>query len=68
MEEIDKFIILSSYDDEVKYFNDVINDKEHRSPIFTGVGESGKSILTIMVQNGDLDEAKLNHYINKITK
>ena len=70
MEGHDKFIIISSYRDEVKYYNDVIDGKEHRAPIFTGndFAEDGKSIFTRMVQNGDIDRSKLDNYLNKTRK
>ena len=65
-EHNDNYIIISSYDEEVKYFSDVIDNKEHRSPIFIGKGENGKSIFTRMIRNGDIDKTKLKDYINEI--
>lgn len=66
MDQDNKWMIISSYDEEVKYYKDVIDGKEHRSPIFTGPGENGKSSFFKMIQNGDLDEAKVDAYFNKI--
>ena len=66
MEEPNKFIIISSYDEEVKYFKDVIDSKEHRAPIFTGAGESGKSTLFQMMKNGDIDEEKVKSFLAKL--
>jgi ABC-type phosphate/phosphonate transport system ATPase subunit len=65
---MEDFIVIESYDDAIKYINDVINDKEHRSPIFKGDGQSGKSMLFRMiqngVQNGDIDETKIKEYLS----
>jgi len=49
--EDNKFIVIASYDDTIKYINDVTDDKEHRSPILIGDGQSGKSMLFRMIQN-----------------
>jgi len=35
MKENNKFVIISSYDDHVRYFNNIIDGKEYRCPIFT---------------------------------
>jgi hypothetical protein len=59
MGENHKYVIISSYEDEVKYFNDVIDSKENRCPIFVGNGESGKSRFSKMIENGDIDETKI---------
>lgn len=66
MEEENKFIIISSYDDEVRYFKNVMDGKEHRAPIFTGAGESGKSTLYQMMKNGDIEEEKVKSFIAKL--
>ena len=66
MGENNTFIVISSYDEEVKYFNDVIDGKEYRSPIFTGAGESGKSTIFEMIKNGDIDEAKVKLFLAKL--
>jgi hypothetical protein len=65
MEENNKFVIISSYDDEVKYFNDVIDGKEHRYPIFAGDGQSGKSRFIKMITKGDIDEKKIKMFLSK---
>jgi len=59
------YIVIASYDDEVKYINDVTDDKEHRSPIFIGEGQNGKSILFRMIENGDIDEIKIKEYLSR---
>jgi len=63
------FIVIASYDDAVKYINELIDDKEHRSPIFKEDGQSGKSMLFRMiqngVQNGDIDETKIKEYLSR---
>ena len=66
MEENNKFIIISSYDEEVRYFNDIIDGKENRAAIFTGAGESGKSTVFKMIKNGDIDEAKFKSFLSKL--
>lgn len=61
--EDNKYIIISSYDEQVRYFNNVVDGKEHRCPIFTGDGESDKSIFTKMIRKNDINEDKLKLFL-----
>lgn len=65
MEENNEYIIISSYDDEVRYFNNVIDDKEHRAPIFTGDGECGKSGFIKMITKNDIDEERVKLFLSR---
>jgi hypothetical protein len=65
MEEENNYIFISSYDDKVRYINDVIDGKEHRCPIFMGNDVNSKSIFSRMIENGDIDETKVRLFLSQ---